>query len=77
MGDKEIMTAKELIEWRLRHDLTRDQLAALLSPSRKEQLSVRTIERWEQNRSAKIPVFLRLALNYLEVNIISKPENNS
>ena len=77
MGDKEIMTAKELREWRLRHDLTRDQLAALLSPSRKEQLSVRTIERWEQNRSAKIPVFLRLALNYLEVNIISKPENNS
>ena len=77
MGDKEIMTAKELREWRLRHDLTRDQLAALLSPSRKEQLSVRTVERWEQNRSAKIPVFLRLALNYLEVNIISKPENNS
>ena len=71
------MTAKELREWRLRHELTRDQLAALLSPSRKEQLSVRTIERWEQNRSAKIPVFLRLALNYLEVNIISKPENNS
>ena len=71
------MTAKELREWRLRHELTRDQLAALLSPSRKEQLSVRTVERWEQNRSAKIPVFLRLALNYLEVNIISKPENNS
>ena len=71
------MTAKELREWRLRHELTRDQLAALLSPSRKEQLSVRTIERWEQNRSGKIPVFLRLALNWLEVNIISKPKNNS
>ena len=71
------MTAKELREWRLRQGLTRDELAALLSPSRKEQLSARTIERWEQNRSAKIPVFLRLALNYLEMNIISKAENNS
>lgn len=71
------MTAKELREWRLRHELTRDQLAALLSPSRKEQLSVRTVERWEQNRSAKIPVFLRLALNYLETVInFQHNENN-
>jgi transcriptional regulator with XRE-family HTH domain len=60
------MTPKELRQWREQHGLTRESLALLLSPSKKETLSHRTIERWEQNRNAKIPVFLRLALAEVE-----------
>ncbi len=70
------MTAKELFQWRTSRKLTREQLAELLSPSKKETLSFRTIERWEQNRNAKIPVFLRLALKEVERNISHKSENN-
>ncbi|MBA4183029.1 MAG: helix-turn-helix domain-containing protein, partial [Acidobacteria bacterium] len=46
----------ELKEWREKRGLAREDLAALL-----ENLSVRTVEGWEQDRF-KIPTFLPLAL---------------
>jgi len=63
------MTAKELRKWREKHGLTREQLAVLLSDGEDRPLSYRTVERWEQGRNAKIPVFLRLALAEVERQI--------
>jgi transcriptional regulator with XRE-family HTH domain len=71
------MTPKELRHWREQRNLTREQLADLLSPSKNEALSHRMIERWEQGRSGKIPVFLRLALAEVERIIFAKSENNA
>lgn len=71
------MKPDELRQWREQRNLTREQLADLLSPSKRERLSFRLIERWEQGRSAKIPVFLRLALAEVERKISSIPENST
>lgn len=71
------MTPIELQNWREKRNLTRRQLAELLSPSKKERLSFRVVERWEQGRNAKIPVFLRLALAEVERKILLADNNNA
>ena len=53
------LTPEELREWRIRYDLTQDELAKLIGVSQK------TVSHWETG-ARKIPPYLVLLLEYLK-----------
>ncbi len=65
------LAPEELREWRLRYDLTQDELAGLLG------VHPKTISFWERGER-RIPLYLSLLLDYLEKEgYVPVPEENA